>query len=742
MSSTRPLIEALNTALGRALGRTARPLLRGLLRRSLPKLEGTVELPGLEEPVEVLRDRYGVPQIFARNERDLFFAQGYVHAQDRFFQMELQRRAGHGRLSELLGETTLEFDRLARKIGFGRIAASLKNGAPETLRVLEAYSAGINACLATEPRPPELRLLRRNPEPWSPSDTAAWSLVMAWSLSMSWESKFLYRSIEEEVGDWGGLLPYMEPGTGSNAWAVSPERSASGSALLAGDPHLLLGVPCLWYELGLYGGPYNVVGASLPGTPGVVIGHNESIAWTVTAAWTDVQDLYVERFKEGEDNLYEHAGEWREAGVREEKIVVRGRREPYVQQVRTTLHGPIITDVLGGEENLAIRWAAPDPSKLVEAGLTLNKARSKEEFLAALRGWTAPSQNFVYADRTGAIGRALAGPAPIRNNHRGDHPVPGWSGEYEWEGFLSFEELPKTLDPEEGYDVSENEPPEAGPGTALIPGNYGPGYRKSRIEALHEATDKHTMKTFRAIQGDLYSAPAHALAEKLVKLLPTPNVPEWLLRELAAWDGHLLAESRPGAVARVALDILLRRAAGAMLRSESPVATGIENYLTRLIPKLLNKLDGLPGEVLRETLEEAVEILQESCGPDPTSWSWGALHVTELRHPLGVVPALGGLLNRGPYPVGGDANTVQHAGFRSGNPGHPTFGPVTTGANYRFIVDTGDWEQAWSVLSPGQSGHPASINYDDQLDLWQHVRYRPMIFGRKIAELAAKHRLV
>src|SRR5215204_6483764 len=183
MSSTRPLIEALNTALGRALGRTARPLLRGLLRRSLPKLEGTVELPGLEEPVEILRDRYGVPQIFTGNERDLFFAQGYVHAQDRFFQMDMGRRAGHGRLSELLGESTLEFDRLSRTVGFGRIAASFqKNCSPETLRALEAYSAGVNACLAIEPRPPEFLLLRHHPEPWIPEDTAAISVLMAWSL--------------------------------------------------------------------------------------------------------------------------------------------------------------------------------------------------------------------------------------------------------------------------------------------------------------------------------------------------------------------------------------------------------------------------------------------------------------------------------------------------------------------------------------------------------------------------------
>src|SRR5215204_835565 len=738
--------KALGTPLQKALGdvfrRGSRSLLRGLLRRSLPTLDGAVELPGLEGPVEVLRDRFGVPQVFAESERDLFFAQGYVHAQDRFFQMELGRRAGHGRLSELIGGSALEFDRLSRTIGFGKIAAaSEKNGPPETLEILRSYSAGVNACLSTEPLPPELRLLRLlEPEPWRPSDTAAWSMIVAWSLSASWELKLL-REAAEGIGDWNNLRGHLDPEKGSNAWTVSPARSASGSALLAGDPHLVLGIPCLWYEVGLYGGPYRVVGASLPGTPGVVIGHNEEIAWSVSAALTDVQDLYVERFKEG-SSLYEHAGEWREAEVRIEEIPVRGRREPAIQRVRTTVHGPIVTDVLGDEEgDLALRWATPDPLDLVEAGLAVNRARNKEELLGALQSWTVPNQNFVYADRMGVIGKALAGPVPIRNNHRGDRPVPGWDGEHEWEGFLPFEKLPKSFDDAEGYVASANEAPEGD----TIPGAYLPGYRKDRIEELLRATDEHTLETFREIQGDLYCAPAHALARRLAKLNSPPEKAYRLLRELAEWDGGLTAESRPGAVARVALEVILRRATGAPAPTGSTLPTGVESHPTRVVPKLLEEPNGLPEGVLREAFEEAVEILGESCGSDPRGWSWGALHVVGLRHPLGRVGALRGALNRGPYPAGGDANTVRLAAFGSGRSdtsGRPFFGPVTTGPNYRFVVDTGDWEKAWSLVSPGQSGHPASPNYDDQIGLWRNVRYRPMVFGLKTAQLAAKHRLV
>ncbi len=736
--SPKPIPETLTGLLSRAL----RPALRGLSRSSLPTLDGTVELSGPNGTVEVLRDRFGVPQIFASDEHDLFFAQGYVHAQDRFFQMELQRRAGHGRLAELLGEEALPFDRLSRTVGFADLGSSVgrSSGAPG---VIEAYSAGINAYLESGPIPPELALLRHRPEPWTPVDTAAWSLVMAWSLSSSWESKLLMGGEDPE-----GLLPQTDPGAGSNAWAVTPSRSTTGSALLAGDPHLSLGIPCLWYELGLYGGSYSVVGASLPGTPGVVIGHNEEIAWSVTAALTDVQDLYAERFSEENPHLYEHRGEWHEAETREERIRVRGRHDPVVQTVRTTLHGPVITDAVSGNStdgnlrDVALRWAAPDPSVLVESGLAVNRARNKDEFLAALGAWTTPNQNFVYADRAGNVGWALAGLVPVRPGFRGDRVLHGPPGEHEWAGFLPSEELPRLFAPEGGQVASANEPP---PGADHIPGYYLPPYRKDRISALLSATEKHTLESFREIQGDLYCEPAHALAKKLSGLAPPQGGSQELMRELASWDGHLTAESRPGALARVTLEHLLRGASGNVNPSDYPVPNGIATHLGNLVPKVVEGLDGLPKKVLAGALEDAVSTLAETLGEDPKGWSWGALHAAELRHPLGAVRALRSFLNRGPSPVGGDANTVRHAAFgqgKSDDRGHPRFGPVARGPNYRFVVDTGDWDEAWSVVAPGQSGHPASPHYDDELDLWLDVRYRPMVYGRRAAELAARHRLM
>ncbi len=733
----KPIPETLDILLSRAL----RPVLRRLSRSSLPSLDGTVELSGLSGTVEVLRDRFGVPQIFAENEHDLFFAQGYVHAQDRFFQMELQRRAGLGRLAELLGEDALPFDRLSRTVGFARIAASIGRSSG-ALRVIEAYSAGVNACLEAGPLPPEFALLRHRPEPWTPLDTAAWSLVMAWSLSSSWESKLLKGAKPED------FLPQTDPGAGSNAWAVAPSRSATGSALLAGDPHLSLGIPCLWYELGLYGGPYGVVGASLPGTPGVVIGHNEEISWSVTAALTDVQDLYAERFSEEDPRLYKQRGEWHEAEIREETIRVRGRREPFVQTVRTTPHGPVVTDAVSANDadgsmgDMALRWATPDPSVIIESGLAVNRARNKNEFLAALAGWTTPNQNFVYADRAGNVGWALAGLVPVREGFRGDHVLPGPSGENEWAGFLTSAELPRLFDADDGQVASANEPP---PGADRIPGYYLPSYRRDRILALLSATEVHTLESFREIQGDLYCEPAHALAKALSRLARSRERDEELIRELASWDGRLTADSRPGAVARVSLEHLLRRAAGDVNPSGHPVPNGIATYVGDLVPGVIKSLDGLPHKVLASALKDAVSTLEDTLGKDPEGWSWGGLHAAELRHPLGAVRVLQSLLNRGSFPIGGDANTVRHAAFgqgKSDDRGHPRFGPVARGPNYRFVVDTGNWDNAWSVVAPGQSGHPASPHYDDELNLWLEVRYRPMVYGRRSAELAARHRLM
>lgn len=728
---------------------------------TLPPLEGEVQVEGLSGPVDILRDRWGVPQVFAGTEQDLFFAQGYVHAQDRLFQMELQRRAGKGRLSELLGDAPLEFDRLSRTMEFARIAEGVEEHcSPEVLKALNSYSAGVNTFINSGPLPPEFHLLRHKPEPWTPSDTAAWSVVMAWNLSTNWEAELARLSLSttahtgHPVDERPGypddkplqarenLIPYLHPGSASNNWAVSPWRSASGSALLANDPHLGIGIPGVWYEIGLCAGRYEVVGASLPGAPGVVIGHNKHIAWGITAALTDVQDLYIERFAPDHQLRYKFRGEWREAEVREEEIKIR-RRRPFRQRVRTTVHGPVISDVFDGGQDLALRWAAPDPSSMLEAVLGLNRAGNWDGFLTTLSRWSVPGQNFVYADRNGNIGYTLAGPVPIRPRHKGDSPVPGESGIYEWDGYLPFEQLPKVFNPGNGYVASANNPPLPVTHPNYISGEYDIGYRARRITELLQGTALHTRQSFSHIQGDLYCAPAHGLAQMLGDLEPSDTISSYLLKELQDWDGVLTAESRPGAIARAALDHLLRQEPPTHpneLKLSRLLTSGA--YVESRLPSVLQTLrdNSKATDTLRESLENAILKLKEILGNDPRRWSWGALHRAEFRHPLGV-SALKYLLNRGGprgYPMGGDAHTPQQAAFRPDG----TYSPVTNAPTYRQVIDTGNWENSWSMSVPGQSGNPASPHYCDSIHPWLNLEYRPMVFGRKMAETAAYHHLI
>ncbi len=728
--------------LAHASRHATRHVLKAFVARSEPAVSGTLALPGLRAEVEILQDRWGVPQIFASGEQDLFYAQGYVHARDRLFQIELARRAGSGRLSELLGEDALGFDRLFHTLDFVEMARdSIRRCPPETLEALASYAAGINAFIERGSRPPEFWLLRHHPEPWTPESTAAASLLVSWTLSSGFEEK-----LDGSSGGSSGGSP-----AGSNAWAVGPGRSATGGALLAGDPHLLPNIPNTFYEVGLYGGRYEVVGASFPGSPGVVIGHNRDIAWSITASLTDVQDLYAERFDPQDPARYEYRGEWRRARVQKKALVVRGRREPVVQKVRSTLHGPIISDVTGSADrvnetsgtDLALRWTAPAPEKTIEAGLAVDRARNWEEFTGALAGWGVPGQNFVYSDRQGNVGRTLAGPVPDRVNiSPNTGPLPGWTGEHEWRGLRPYSTLPRTFNPEDSAVTSANEAPRPATDSDYIPGSYDPGYRKARIEELLHATPEHTLDSFCEMQADLYCAPAHEVARKLGGLSASGDLPSYLQAELADWSGHLTPESRAGAVARGTLEELLRQKAALSSDLDLP-PTGrpeaADLRYKKLTWEVVHTLDDLPEAALRGALQSALSRLGKALGADPERWNWGALHQAEFRHPLGGVWPLGKVLTRGPFPVGGDSNTLLCTGFR---PGRESFGPSSTVPNYRIVADTGSWENSRSVLVPGQSGNPASPNYDDQLPLWREVRYKPLVFGREMAETAATDRLL
>jgi penicillin amidase len=772
------------------------------IRRSLPQTDGTLTTSGLHAPVEIVRDRWGVPHIYAASNADLFFAQGYVHAQDRLWQMELQRRTALGQLAEIFGPSALDSDRFLRILGFGRVARqeALALGDPEREAVV-AYCRGVNAFLTANPRrlPLEFTILRCRPRPWQPADVLAFGKVMALDLSTNWTSEIIRARIVATLGATRAALldpayPRADPLTlpadatytadfgagalhaataaepfagerdgtqGSNAWVVGGEHTVSGGPLLANDPHLALQIPALWYENHLEGGDYAVTGASIPGTVGVTIGHNARLAWGVTNGMNDIQDLYIERFDPADPigARYEFRGAWEEATIVREAIAIRerplrARTRTEAIAVRITRHGPIVADLLPpgatnapDEATLALRWTALEPGHLQRSILALNRAGDWAEFRAALRDWTVPPQNFVYADVAGHIGYALGGTIPIRAQGDGRLPVPGWTGEWEWTGTIPPEENPHTLDPAEGFIVTANNRIVGDDYPHPLPGEWAPGYRAARIRELIVRTPRHDAASFGRIHADRLSAPGRALATLArsgrLPLLPHEPLSALAREVLAIWDGNLIDDSVAGAIAATLLLKIQERAYRAFAGPLStPAGRGAfatlpgRAFLQRSLPRLLDALaggdtqwlapDDTPEAILRDAWGAALAALRDAHGEEIALWRYGTDHMLMLRHPLGALKPLGALFNRGPFPQGGDLNTVC-MGSRTLSPSGVEF---YNGPSYRQICDPTDWDASRSVYPGGQSGHPASPYYADLLSLWLNDAYHPMLWSR------------
>ncbi|MEO7911805.1 MAG: penicillin acylase family protein, partial [Roseiflexaceae bacterium] len=784
------------------------------LRRPLARTAGQISLPGLTAPVHILRDRWGVPHIYARTTTDLFVAQGYVHAQDRLWQMELQRRTGLGRLAEVFGPIALDTDRFVRVLGFNRVVrreADALDG--EARLVVDAYVRGINAFIAQNTRrlPIEFTILRLRPEPWQAEDVLVWAKMMALNLSRDWMSDLLRARIVAAVGPERAALltpeyPPAHPltippgvrygttigadalhmavaaapftggsaaGQGSNAWAVSGARTTSGRPLLASDPHLLLQVPSLWYENHLSGGDIHVAGASIPGIPCVVIGHNERVAWGLTNGENDVQDLFIERFDPSDPTRYEFQGAWEPAEIVRERILVKGQAEPVIEEVRITRHGPIISSLVPGDDGrwtmddgrsdtgetsssvhrlssnkaLALRWAALDPGPNIAAALGLNRARDWDSFRAAVAEWVMPTQNFIYADVEGHIGYTLGGALPIRARGDGALPVPGWSGEYDWTGMIPRDELPHVLDPDEGFVASANTQIADTGYPYALPGEYLPGYRATRIRQLIAQTAQHNATSFSAIQGDQRSLPGLELAALAGRLSATTPIARQARELLAAWDGELTAESVGGAIYARLREKLLQ-AAYSDLAEPLGFVTGLgafaalpaTGYLWRALPQLLERLaarddsrlpagrtsDGLLSDAWDATIAE----LRAEMGDDVGDWRYGRYHTLTLRHPLGASAALAPLLNRGPFPIGGDSDTVRMGHSPRQFAGQPFY----IAPSYRQICDLSNWDLSLSIHPVGQSGQPGSKHYADLIDAWRTMQYHPMPWSRARVE--------
>jgi penicillin amidase len=801
--------------------------IQAFLRRFLPQIEGRTRLAGLRGPVEIIRDRWGVPHIYAEDEDDLFFAQGYVHAQDRLWQMELQRRMGAGRLSEVLGEVTLPVDRLTRTLGLNRAAEDELASLPaETRRALDAYAAGVNAYMRqrTGQWSLEFTLLRFQPQPWRPVDSLYWAKFLTLILSGNWASETLRARLAVKLGadlaadlepaypadnptvvsgpglppgaesppnGWRspavlealklveGLLrsgpppptPAAPPVAGvirlnpgaSNQWVVSGQRTASGKPLLANDTHMAVAMPSIWYQVHLDGGRYHVAGVSLPGVPGVLVGHNRRCAWGLTTAWQDAQDLFVERINPTNPSEYEFKGQWRPIQTVQEVIGVKGRPNPEVVEVKLTHHGPIVSDLMGESTPMALRWVALDATDMLGAVLGYDRAATWREFRASLASWAAPAHNFVYADVDGHIAYFQAGSMPVRAKGYGIAPAPGWSGEYEWQRFLSLDELPQALDPESGWLGAAN--------NLVVDQSYlhylsadleNPSRATRLVELL---TERATVSAadFAAMQRDTYSAQAQRFVRHLLPLQPTNSREAKALDILRGWDCHITAASVAAAlyetVRLYALHAMFDRHLGELADAyvgvdPSPLGdTG--PYHDRSFVRLLEILDdkknssvwlrdaetGIPqpaSEILHRALRIALRDLKAHLGPNMDTWTWGRLNRIHFAHPVGSVKPLHLLFNRGPYPMSGDRDTLLRA---SGKPAFP-FPPVAVVDALRFIADLSDWDRCQIIVPGGQSGHVASPHYADQIPLWRDGLMLTLPFSRPAVERSARERLV
>ena len=745
-----------------------------LVYRPLATIDGEFRLLGLDQRAEVLRDSYGVPHIYAQTAHDLFYLQGYVTAQDRLFQMDLYRRAGEGRLAEVLGEPGLDSDKQFRTFGLARAAAQeLPLLRDETRENLSAYADGVNKFLEGhgDSLPLEFVILGYRAERWSTLDSLVVAKLQAYDAANNLDQELLRAGLASRFGTgvlatlmpdpsgraatvdehaWAAVAPYVSAGAsspvaflpragegaGSNCWVLAGSRTATGKPILAGDPHLAVRNPSIWYEIGLEGAGYKLVGFSFAGIPGIVIGHNDRIAWSFTYAYTDTQDLFVEHQDPTDPRRYEYKGQFETATFVREKIDVKGRADPVIVDVAITRHGPIVTPVLEGQTApLALRWTALDPGRLLDFVFGLARAGSWQDFRAAAADFSGAAVSACYADVDGHIGYQLIGQLPARKGD-GRMPVPGWTGEYDWTGVLPLDANPTLFDPPGGMIVNANDRPTQDPRNAAYVGEWDPGFRATYITQRLAGLAKADLPAMSALQTEYASTPVARWREVILAASPKTDLQRRAQQLVRDWDGTLAAQSGGAAVTEAWLVHMLART----FEDKLGDALYVE-YLGHGRPVFaLYELLGRPNDpwfsdagdpsvrgrdgLSTVALEDATRELVARFGTDTAKWRWGDVHTITFAHPLAIGP-LALLLNIGPLPRAGDGFSVNNGAY---DPGKPY--KQTTNASERMIADLSDLDRSLSVTPEGESGQPGSKYWGDQTPLWNSGDYKPMRFSR------------
>lgn len=760
-------------------------LSRHFITKSFPQLEGEIKSEMLIDSVYIYRDENGIPHIFAKNEHDLYFALGYVTAQDRLWQMDLSRRIASGRLSEIFGTQTLEIDKLFRTLGLADIAQKMQRYLSEkSIEILKSYSDGVNYFIRTHKGkyPIEFELLRYEPEEWMISDCLLITRLMAWQLNFSWLAEPVFSEILSRVGEekFKKLIPkYPETapliikkyipstskfveanikfreifglpseGFGSNSWVVSGEKSVTGKPLLANDPHLPFSLPSIWYQVHLNDGKMDMVGVCIPGTPGIVIGRNNYIAWGLTNVMLDDTDFYIERL-DSSKTKYLYNGKWFELKVREETVKVRGKGE-YKFKVLSTHRGPIISDVyeFGFTEYIpkpdakfitsqavSMQWTGNLISDEILAFYKITHAKSWDEFKEGLKFFTVPAQNFIYADIYGNIGYYCAGKIPIRKNLNPLLLNPGETDEFDWVGFVPFNEQPNVFNPPEHFIATANNKVVGNNYPYYISYLWEPESRIIRINEVLTSKEKFSVDDFKKLQLDYFSHYAKEMTPYIIKAFENVEIKEPLvsegLRYLKNWNFNF---SRDDIAATIFSSFLI-----SLMKNTFEDELGPELYKrfifysgipVRILKQLVVEGDTLwfddvrtPDkredmyEMIRKSFVESISNLRNNLGDDISNWYWGRVHRLKLIHPLGLRSPFDKIFNLGPFEIGGAGTTVNNAGFSMLKPFDCVLGP-----SMRQIVDFSE-NFLYSIIPAGPSGQIMSKFYDSQTQLYLKGEY-------------------
>ncbi len=765
-------------------------------------------IPGLRNRVTVRRDERGIPHIEATNDDDLFLAQGYVTASDRLWQMDLYRRSVRGELSEIFGQATLAEDKRHRAFGFAQVLdQNVARLQPDLKRMLEAYAKGVNAFIdSVKTLPPEFIILQYKPQPWRPSDSLAVGKLMGEYLSTTWQLDIMRASLaslpkekrdallmertpldvivvgrdrqppknarandpsrltiappaeivkqmdemiedQRRSSEHTGMASPFETMQASNNWVVAGKRTASGKPLLANDPHIPASAPGVWYMTELSAPGLHVTGVTFPGAPGIIIGHNERIAWGVTNLGPDVQDLYQEKFDKDNPRRYMTPAGWREAEIRHEQI--KARRSPIVPATETqtfdvtvTRHGPIILEK--DNNRYALQWTALDPVSIEVAGFPgVNRARNWKEFTAALSQYVGPTQNFVYADIDGNIGYYGAGRIPIRKSGDGSVPYDGATDDGEWTGYIPFARLPHSYNPSSGMIVTANQRITGDDYPYFLSHVFAAPYRARRIFDLLSAKPKLNTDDFRRIQADVYSIAGVAFARAAAKLLknqPRAATDEKLraaITSMEGWDGMLDAASRTAPLVAQMRTAFRQRILNAALGEPLAKNYGWPNsdvLLTNVITEekrewLPKEFTGYP-ELLLACYDDARNALTKNLGADEARWIWGNMVKANFQHPLAPVPFVGAPFVIPAIPQNGTSSVLSATVN------------VGSAVSMRLIADISDWDKTQQGIPLGESGLPSSPHWKDQFEDWRNVTPRPLPFSKAAVESSTKELLI